>query len=85
MAVSLPIQKAPPLALTDWRWTGLKERAAMMVNREGPVDSWREERGEARPRVLRETRRMAVMVGFILFVNAVEVVDSMVKKDGICM
>ncbi len=85
VAVSLPIQKAPPLALTDWRWIGLKERAAMIVNGEGTVDSWREERGDARLRVPRKARRTAVMVGFILFVDAVANVESMLKKDGVCM
>lgn len=35
MAVSLPIQKAWPLALMDWRWIGEAERAAMAPKRRG--------------------------------------------------
>ena len=43
VAVSLPIQKRWPLALTDWRWIGLAERAAMRPKGVGGV--WRDWRG----------------------------------------
>ena len=51
VAVSLPIQKRWPLALTDWRWIGLAERAAMRPKGVGGV--WRDWRG----RGLAEVRR----------------------------
>lgn len=43
VAVSLPIQKRWPLALTDWRWMGVVERAAMRPKGVGVV--WRDWRG----------------------------------------
>lgn len=64
MAVALPIQKAWPLALTDCRWTGLPEWAAIMEKRARVA--WRGESGEAIPRPVKPARQMVVVGTFIL-------------------
>ena len=59
MVVFLPIQKLSPLALTDCKWMGLAERAAMRPK--GVKGAWREERGGKGLAETRNGRRDARM------------------------